>query len=696
MLRSEKVLFALNDAENDDIERTSECLGYRAKRRIVQPRKALRVLLIAAILSVLFLTTAYAAGWLGVGGLKKAQLFGMPVVTVEGLAESPEGQGTAAWLDYYELHKGDAFDPEEAYALLQEGYGAYGATTREMAHEIDRLCQQYGLRKLGTMEATDDEKAYYEAAGIGKLTRNTKETENDFYAGYYYDSGSFQYDGALFPSGKNYSLPYQFRRAAKGTLGYVAVNLGSTEGFDEWNYRTEDGAELGLANREDVSLMLYDDEQSFVMVLIPHNTHSDFVGDGVIDGMGDEPVTVTLTRSELENLAESFRWAALKDPRAGMDETFTKHAYAERAAEDFLPVDVDLSMIPEAWRYPASAVYTQQIAPYVKDFRLVDYSLDYMGNSVAGWMLFKAEAKTALPWQKIPSADGDLYCRSLNVHKGGENGSWIAEPGFDMLPYPEQSDTRNIGTAENPDFVWLGTELGELTSASLYVQQTGKTYTLDTPEALEELRAMLQYNQVAETSACPDWNPLYLSFTDGSHSTVYTAADGSDSVRIYGNSQRYGLGVSLFELFGVPLQAEGYSEQDGVVTARLEYPGSDFVSWVEIAYQKDGPAIARRAMSDMLREARYEYDEQSRIVRETWWEGATMTVEQTWTYREDGRLLRWDSSFGNRWETVSYEYDAQGRLTAEIHRDNDDLPGATGGNFYYRYDENGHCRRTMG
>ena len=167
-------------------------------------------------------------------------------------------------------------------------------------------------------------------------------------------------------------------------------------------------------------------------------------------------------------------------------------------------------------------------------------------------------------------------------------------------------------------------------------------------------------------------------------------------MRIYGNSQRYGLGLSIFELFGVPLQAKGYSEQDGVVTARLEYPDSDFIPWVEIAYQKDGPAIARHAMSDMLREAHYEYDELGRIVRETWWEGATMTVEQTWTYGEDGKLLQWNSSSGNRWETVSYEYDALGRLTAEIHRDNDDLPGATGGNFYYSYDEDGNCRRTLG
>ena len=48
------------------------------------------------------------------------------------------------------------------------------------------------------------------------------------------------------------------------------------------------------------------------------------------------------------------------------------------------------------------------------------------------------------------------------------------------------------------------------------------------------------------------------------------------------------------------------------------------------------------------------------------------------------------------WSVVDYEYDELGRLTAEIHRDNDDAPGFTGGNIYYSYDADGSCRRKMG
>ena len=48
------------------------------------------------------------------------------------------------------------------------------------------------------------------------------------------------------------------------------------------------------------------------------------------------------------------------------------------------------------------------------------------------------------------------------------------------------------------------------------------------------------------------------------------------------------------------------------------------------------------------------------------------------------------------WEKLVYEYDSEGRLTAEIHTDNDDPPGWTGGNRYYSYDADGNCRVRMG
>ena len=101
-------------------------------------------------------------------------------------------------------------------------------------------------------------------------------------------------------------------------------------------------------------------------------------------------------------------------------------------------------------------------------------------------------------------------------------------------------------------------------------------------------------------------------------------------------------------------------------------------------------------MSDQLRPARYEYDGENNRVRETWWEGDTMTRETVNTYDKDGKILKAKTQNGGGWMTAEYHYDEQGRLTEEIHHDSDDLPGAIGGNVYYEYDAEGNCRRTLG
>lgn len=73
-----------------------------------------------------------------------------------------------------------------------------------------------------------------------------------------------------------------------------------------------------------------------------------------------------------------------------------------------------------------------------------------------------------------------------------------------------------------------------------------------------------------------------------------------------------------------------------------------------------------------------------------------MTNEIVSSYAEDGRILHSETHTRNIWSIADYEYDDAGRLTAEIHRDNDDAPGTTYGNIYYSYDAEGNCRRKMG
>lgn len=715
MLNEEMLLFALNDMDDALLERTRKALGYKLRERKRSPGKIVRIVLIAAVLSALLIGAAYAAGLVGLGNMRAASLFGMKMLSMEGLSDSPEGQALSEWLSYYNVHRNDPFDAQEAIDLMDD-YGPYGVTTREMADEIDALCGKYGLNRLGALSTPPDERSFYKAAGVGKLTHGNEAFENDYGGGYVYTSGSFQFDGTLFSTGTlavtgedtgdsspeggaKVVIPYQFRRAMKGVLGYVTMNAGDPNDYTEWQHTTPDGQTLTVSDSAHGAFLILDRPDSFVVVSVAKSGWADSFNDGRLDGLGDKFVSFALSHEDLKAIADSFNWAALDDPALGMDGEFTYHQYSAESAVDRLTnPDIDLSMIPESQANlkPAiSAVYEQQIAPYIQDFHLVDYSIEW-GKADIGWISFTGTPVKPINWRTVPSDKGAVYCRSVCVTRD-ENGLPLALDSFDMMPIPKKDMTKNIGTEESPDWIWLKNEAKVLASASLYVQQDGKTYTISDPAALEDLTLMLRDSDIDSFDEGDfRFNPLYLTYTDGSRDLVFTAASGANAFWQFGMWQAYQYGRTIFDLFGVPLEAKGYTNHDGTLTAHVDSPDQRMLKWIEMDYTENGDLIERRIMSDQLRQMKYEYDGNHNCVRETWWDGGVMSNEIVSSYSDDGRILHSETHTGNMWSVVEYEYDELGRLTAEIHRDNDDAPGFTGGNIYYSYDADGLCRRKMG
>ncbi|MDO4973886.1 MAG: RHS repeat domain-containing protein [Eubacteriales bacterium] len=708
MLKEEKLLFALNDVSDRQLEATRQRLGYGEKKTVRPRRRKLgRVLLLAAVLSALFAVTAYAAGWFGLGDLKAGTWMDAEISSLAGTMESPEGQALRDWLAVLSAHENDPYSYEEAMALGEE-YQRYMATNPALAKELDAILEKYGLVKEGVMCVPEDEKSFYEAAGVGKLTRDTDETRNTFLSGYVYPVGSFHMEGTLYPEGEDYGVGYQLTRSVKGSFSMAMAGWADPDAYEEWDYTTFDGTPLHLALRRNGhgAMALLDGENSFAALNLLYETWVDHIGDGRIDGVGDEFIQLCFTRAQVETMVEAFRWPALEDPALGMDDDFSVPDFEPTGSVlDLVDKSLELNDLPEKDQYLISTAYTAQIEPYIEDFHLVDYQLHTWGlYATTGWIAFTGTPKQALDWATIETTAGVLYCRSLCLLPGGEDGLFEPGPSFDMLPYADLRQTEDVGENGEKDVIWLGTELKALDSATLYVQQLDQSFTI-AGDALAELHSMLAYDNNSGNGSCRTWNPLFLDFTDGTHAVVYTLSDGSDGVNMFGEWTGYGYGKTIFELFGVPLEAVGYSHHDGLLTARMEssdprFTGVNFNTvWFEMDFAENGPMLERRVMTDELRGRSFEYDQEGRLIRDTWWEARpdALTRESLYTYDESGRLVEmYSDSFSRGWEKTTYEYDEQGRLTAEIHTDNDDPPGWTGGNRYYTYDEAGNCRVHMG
>ncbi len=699
MHMSEKLMLALNDVDNNQLERTREKLGYQlCERRIKRGKKhALgRILLLAAILSTLFVTTAYAAGWFGLDSLRVGPWRDYEMSSLAGTMESPEGQALQEWLAVLAEHENDPYDATEAAQLGRE-YTDFMAYSPETAAQLDEIVEKHGLKKVGAMETPEDEKSFYEAAGVGKLTQSSDILTNRYLGGYVYPEGSFHLEGELRTAGENYAVGYQLIRSVKGVFTMAMANVGDPENYEEWNYTSADGTVLHLARDREGhgALALLDEEEDFTVLLLGADTWADYIGDGMLDGIGDEFIELNFTREEVEKMTDAFCWTALKNTKLGMDGDFSVPEFAPTGSLlDLVDQNLDISTLPEPDQVAISTVYTAQIEPYIENFHLVDYDLDSWSD---GWIAFTGEPKAALDWAAVETAAGEVYCRSVQLTRG-EEGLPVPGASFDMLPYERLSCSRNVGTEEEPDYIWLGTEIKELASAELYVSQLDESFTISDTERLGKLQKMLSYEEYGDDYLHSEgWNPLYLNFADGSHALAFTAADGADAVNVFNGWQGYGLGVSLFDLFGVPLEAAGYEEHDGLVTVSADkHFGSDSFT-IELDFQKNGPKLEKR-WPESNGSIRWEYDEVGRLVKETNTDSEGVFSVSTYSYDENGRLLQKDVSYvrNSGWEKLIYEYDAQGRLTAEIHTDADDSPGWTGGNRYYDYDEEGNCRIRMG
>lgn len=704
-MTSQQLLSAFTDIKGAYIEDTRAYLGYGGEagaphRKEGKPaRKLARTLLLAAIITALLTAAAYATGWFGLGGLKTGSSFaasGLARISLQGLADTVEARAAAEWQDYLAAENATLHDYDEAVAVqTAEQYGSYGVSNQAQLDKLFELCGKYDLVCLGTTDLPESERAFCESAGVGRLVRDNGGCVNEYRSAYVYSSGTFHMSGRLYPADSAYPVDYQLTRAQKGVLDYVSIAVADVNGFDEWDYQTADGTLLHLANTPQgaarkQSFIFMDTDTAFITVNFLHDTYADYLGDGVIDGVGDEHMYVDLSNAEVETFAECFDWAAFADPTRGMDSDFSpKRAYTAvdtAALIEAADKTADFSVAEgdgDNALYYLKLAYNGAIEPYIAGFRLVDYLLLPGSERCMGWLCFAGVAKQPLDWEYTEQNGERIYCRGIDL-AALPGGEWSVDASMDMRPAKLQD---NLDPGERA-LGRVGAPLSDLTGASLFVRATGEWYSISDPAALETLGMTLRFNPIpGGRTQSAVWDPILLDYADGTTTLAYTLASGENLLYIYGTTQSCMSGVSIFELFGVPLAPKGYSERDGVVTTRIVPPEETQIAAIEYDYIKGGECIARRVTVEQgetseTSERRFEYDAQGRLSRDVTTDpDGTLTRETVYTYGENGQLAAKYTDYINAWEKEYYYYDELDRLIRVENFDNE-RPDAA---FYTRY-----------
>lgn len=682
-MTARQLLSAFTDIRDAYIEDTRAALGYGGDDRAAHaPRRRgvtrlARAVLIAAIITALLTAAAYAAGWLGLAGLRiGAQAnTGLVRISLQGLADTPEARGATEWLDYIAAQNQTPREGDAALAAdCAAKYGTYGIANQADLNMLNTLCEKYDLVPLGTSRTPKNEREFCEMASVGRLTARADGYVNEYQSAYVYSSGTFHAEGRIYSDAHAYDIPYQLTRSEKGVLDYVTISVADVNDFTEREYVSAGGAALHLANAAPEaarrqSFIFLETDDAFISVSFLHEAAADYLGDGVIDGVGDEYVTYDIPDAELEMLAECFDWAAFSDPSRGMDTDFAptrEYASVDTAAliavrdkaADFSAAEGD-----EAAEYFLRLTYAQELEEHIAGFHLVDYLLIPGSNRCIGWLQFSGVAKTPLDWA-YEVRDGErVYCRSVDLSRDSSGGEWSVGAGIDMRPAMPQEPLDPAARERG----CVGAALADLTGATLFVRATGEWYSISDPAALDKLGQTLRFNPIPGGRAqCTVWDPIFLEHADGSTTLAYTLDSGENLLYIYGSTQSGMLGVSIFDLFGVPRASRGYSERDGVVTTHIDATAGAAALAVEYDYVKDGACIARRITDELgeTRERHFEYDAAGRLSRDTMHEpDGSVSRTCAYTYDASGLLAARRDDWAGGWTREEFFYDAQGRLS---------------------------------
>lgn len=347
--------------------------------------------------------------------------------------------------------------------------------------------------------------------------------------------------------------------------------------------------------------------------------------------------------------------------------------------------------------YLDAEVFPAYAEQWMENGQFLESDLSSIGDALVGWVLLRGTPKSGNGWK---STDGkDLYCRAFAGSRTGD-GTWLLEPSRAGAP----AERLNASTLYGSWFPAFGMGMAadggksqepsefpglDLQRAELYVRSLEKSFVLEDGESLKVLADALYpgMTKYAIGSGGKLVNPLLLTLADGTKLLVNTLDNGGPVTDAWGGQF---MSIDLFALFGVPLDAEGYST-DAQGNTVIQDGGKTMV------YTPDGRILSTQEMREMEDEKlhsiefQYSYRPDGQPEKQVTYDDGKPVFETVYEYNERGLLVKESESYiGEAGAFYTYEYDDQDRLLAKIFHKPDGSLGYTTSNSYYWYDAEGN------
>ena len=285
MLKSELILFALNDMDDSDLESARKRLGYKiggtaghlAKKRII-------TFALAAALILGLGTAAYALGWFGLRQRvtpveSVTQSISDPgdsgILSRSAYADEPAGQAHAAWIAYMNEHRktytnlsnNDAENWHPDDPELQKLQPIYGAFDEEAIDKLLEIRDEYGVTLHTEVVIPPTKALFLRVTGLEPFMKSENGMDG-WPTAYVYEDGSYHAEGGQAKLADGTELDFTVDCGRRGTLDPAYLPVVHVEDYTEREYTNASGdtVVLSVAEGQSSSFIFYESEDYLVTV----------------------------------------------------------------------------------------------------------------------------------------------------------------------------------------------------------------------------------------------------------------------------------------------------------------------------------------------------------------------------------------------------------------------------------------------